>query len=952
MNRTLHSQFSYSSGIILSGLILILIVFFPLPTKAELEPPSEPQVKGPVRTDLANPNNQNRVHRVGNMWMNITNWGFFGNYSVWGGQGMDDPEFPGTWAPQCEYPAGSDVQYLFQGALWVGAKVQQEGFEFPRVSTGTDGWARPRVNEFYPPEDEPGKIVEQTTRPASWNRLGDYITNPNAVSEQDFVINYSDTLTDGFYVEDDPVDGPHFPLGVKITQKSYAWSYNYAQNFIIIDWEIENIAGNYLKNLYVGLYIDADVGWEGEPSDWFTDDICGFQKWFYYERASDGGLDSSVINTAWIADNDGRPVASSSGNNFTSPGITGVRVVRAPNPKLRTSFNWWISNATAGLDFGPSWSDDGAAGGWTANYGTPSGDERKYFILSNREFDYDQTYVNDPDYIADHPHEIRDRYRPENILESHDWKTPNADNAANWANGFDTRYLLSWGPLGIFDHVEDNGERIYRLNPGEKFSMTIAYVAGDNFHDRNSPQPDNQTIDRTRFNFNSIRYNADWAARVYDNPMIDTPIYDWGNDHIAGTEDRDRTEGDGILDTGDGWFGEDTGVDGLYGLTVGDVAYKWEGGIRVEYTYNGPDADGSENDGHLSREEDAQERPIDFDYTRFNEILDFGDGHPDFRGPPPPPPPSISILTVPITLEREGEPPLVIDQDRIDRWVVLTWNRYPSESKDFPDPFSREWDFEGYRVYSSNSGLERDFAFMDEFDRVDFAFYNLTDSLATKPEDEFGTADTVIGGIRLYKKPVGRNIGLSGSGDLYYNEDTENYYYVIRDAMPMIPRYYAVTAYDHGDYKTGTPPLESARRANMIYVAPSGSDKRKVGVVPNPYRANNDYTVPHGGSLSWENRDDGTPDFFPQVDRRIYFYNLPKACLIRIYSVSGDLIDTVPHNIDGDDNQGWNADFAEGWDLNSRNKQQIVSGLYLFTVEDRTEGNKGETQTGKFAVIR
>ena len=937
-------------------LLLVMLFIIPEQVTAALGPELEKPKRGPVRTDLANPNTQNRVHRVGNMWMNIFNWGYFGNYSIWGGLGYEDPEYPGTWAPQCEYPANSDIQYLFQGALWLGAMVQEEGYEFPRVSTGTDGWVRPRVNEFYPPEEDDGKIVERSTRPNAWNRLGEYVTSPDAISEQDFVIVYSDTLADRFYVKDDPIDGPHFPLGLKISQKSYAWSYNYAQNFIIIDWEIENIAGNYLKNLYVGLYVDADVGWEGEPNDWFTDDVCGFQRYFYYERP-DGETDSSVINTAWIADNDGRPTAIASGSDFTSPSITGVRVVRAPNPKLRTSFNWWISNGEAELDFGPAWQDDNSPGGWTDAYGTPMGDTRKYFILSNREFDYDQVYVSDGDYIRSHPHIIRDRWNPEIVLETHEWKVPGEtdetpeERVQNVANGFDTRYLLSWGPLGIFDHIDEAGNRIYRLNPGEKFSMTIAYVAGDNFHTRNRPQPSNETIDPTRFDFLSLRYNADWAARVYDNPMVDTPIHDWGNDHVAGTNDDDGSEGDGMLDTGDGWFGEDVGSDGLFALSVGEVAYKWIAGIRQELIY--PGADLGENDGHLSIAEDALERPEEFEYTRLNGQLDFGDGHPDFQGPPPPPVPELEILTEPVTLERDGET-LIIDDDKLDRWVTLKWNRYPSEAPEYTDPFSREWDFEGYRVYFSNTGLERGFAFLDEFDRIDFALYSETDSLATRPVDdpESIPSDTTIDGIRLYRKKVGRNIGLGGSGSLYIDDETGNYYYVIPDAHPMVPKYYSVTAYDYGDYKTGTPPLESAKRANMIYVAPSGNDREKVGVVPNPYRANVDYTRVHGGGISWENRDDGTPDFFPQIDRRLYFYNLPRQCLIRIYTISGDLVHIVPHNTTGDANQGWKADFAEAWDLNSRNHQQVVAGMYLFTVEDLTAEGKGNIETGKFVVIR
>ena len=54
---------------------------------------------------VSNPNVQNRVHRAGNIWINMTNWGFFGNYAIWGNDDkMEDPEYPGTWAPQCEFP--------------------------------------------------------------------------------------------------------------------------------------------------------------------------------------------------------------------------------------------------------------------------------------------------------------------------------------------------------------------------------------------------------------------------------------------------------------------------------------------------------------------------------------------------------------------------------------------------------------------------------------------------------------------------------------------------------------------------------------------------------------------------------------------------------------------------------------------------------------------------------
>ena len=110
-----------------------------------------------VQLDVANPYTYNRVHRAGNVWLNITNWGVIGNDGPGSSSAMEDPEYPGTWAPQCEFPSGSDVQYLFMGSLWIGALVQEEGYEFPRVSTGNEGWFN--QNELFPGEGVENSIT-------------------------------------------------------------------------------------------------------------------------------------------------------------------------------------------------------------------------------------------------------------------------------------------------------------------------------------------------------------------------------------------------------------------------------------------------------------------------------------------------------------------------------------------------------------------------------------------------------------------------------------------------------------------------------------------------------------------------------------------------------------------------------------------------------------------------
>ncbi|MDP8229242.1 MAG: hypothetical protein P9M15_07305, partial [Candidatus Electryoneaceae bacterium] len=354
---------------------------------------------------------------------------------------------------------------------------------------------------------------------------------------------------------------------------------------------------------------------------------------------------------------------------------------------------------------------------------------------------------------------------------------------------------------------------------------------------------------------------------------------------------------------------------GLFADSIGKMAYKWEGSERLEAgIYTGPDE--GENNGHLEREEDDLERPEYLDYTLGNDMLDFGDGHPDFKGPPPPDVPYLRTINTPTDIVLADGSIFVVDEEFLTGNIVLQWNQKPSENSQ--DPFSREIDFEGYRIYVSNTFIEKQFAFLDQFDRIDYALFSEDDSLASKPviDPEDLPETMTVGGVRLYRKPVGYNTGLH-SCNQFIADTSGNYYYIIEDAHPMVPRYYSVTAFDYGDYKTGTEPLESARIANAVYVAPSGSAREAVRVVPNPYRANVDYTVQHGG-ISWENRDDGTSDFFPQTDRRLYFYNLPKHCLIRVFTVSGDLVAIIPHNVAGDKNLGWNADYAESWDLNSR----------------------------------
>ncbi len=98
-------------------------------------------------------------------------------------------------------------------------------------------------------------------------------------------------------------------------------------------------------------------------------------------------------------------------------------------------------------------------------------------------------------------------------------------------------------------------------------------------------------------------------------------------------------------------------------------------------------------------------------------------------------------------------------------------------------------------------------------------------------------------------------------------------------------------------------------------------DLDDIKVVPNPYIVRN----------MWEPSRDYS---------RIAFTHLPDKCTIRIYTLSGDHLQTLEH-------ESATFDGNENWDLLTKNSQKIAAGVYIYHV-DSEYGEK----IGKFAVVR
>ena len=190
------------------------------------------------------------------------------------------------------------------------------------------------------------------------------------------------------------------------------------------------------------------------------------------------------------------------------------------------------------------------------------------------------------------------------------------------------------------------------------------------------------------------------------------------------------------------------------------------------------------------------------------------------------------------------------------------------------------------------------------------------------------------------------------------------YEYVDHEVKNGFVYFYSVTAFDSTTDHSITTQLGGRRSAvEADAVTPEASTdshgKKGVWVVPNPYRG---YARLQERPSSW----DLTPNASDPTGTHLDFMGLPPGrWTIRIYTVSGDLVQELHstdavnesvrqsviirnHTYAGYNRQQDNPNDGQArWNLISRNGQDIVSGIYLFTVES-PEG----TQRGKFVVIR
>ncbi len=175
----------------------------------------------------------NKYTTVGNILLTVTNYGTLGK------------GYCGT-QPSCVFPKGSGIENFWLGGLWVGGYKNGT----IRVTTGAIDVSNANKQEGFEFTNGPGSTILERS-----SLINSPYYSPDAVSHQDFVCQFFDTITTGIQ--------SHTPLGIKVLLETYTYDLNFANFFVICNYKIVNIGYNGdnspIDSIYVGMWKDMVV---------------------------------------------------------------------------------------------------------------------------------------------------------------------------------------------------------------------------------------------------------------------------------------------------------------------------------------------------------------------------------------------------------------------------------------------------------------------------------------------------------------------------------------------------------------------------------------------------------------------------------------------------------------------------------------------------------------------
>ena len=252
---------------------------------------------------------------VGNIQMTVTNYGTIGK------------GFCGT-QPSCMYPANSGIENLWLGGFWFGGIKNGTTY----VTTGALDVSNPLKTEGFEFTNGPGSTIFERS-----SLITSPFYDPKAISHQDFVCEFFDTITTGMQ--------NHSPVGIKVLLQTYTYNLNFANYFVILNYKVVNIGYNgdnsEIDSIYVGLWKDCVV------RNVNVTQPCGAGTSFYSHGAT-GYVDS--LRMEYTYDYDGDPGFT---DNYCGVKLLGA-APKSVSDNVQSKFTiWQFKNTSDPIYFSP-----------------------------------------------------------------------------------------------------------------------------------------------------------------------------------------------------------------------------------------------------------------------------------------------------------------------------------------------------------------------------------------------------------------------------------------------------------------------------------------------------------------------------------------------------------------------------------------------------------------------
>lgn len=284
-----------------------------------------------------------KITTVPNFEMTINNLGMIGN------------AFKGSYSAlgysSCEYPKGSGVEHLFEGGLWIGAKVNGSVVVTTACIDDASGYTTGKEG-FEFTANIGSTLQERSTL------LDNPAYSSLAISHQDFVCDFTDknTIVPGTSIPLTNIENG--PLNADVHFESYTWNYPYANYFIILNYTIQNNSNNTWQDAYLGFWIDPVV-----RNVNITPAGSGGSN--FYNKSGTGYIDSLFIGYEFDATGDIGFTNSYIGLKFLGAEFNGQFFHTQLDTSFKTFFNSWTFK-----DF-------------SSSYRTPANDNERYEKLSS-----------------------------------------------------------------------------------------------------------------------------------------------------------------------------------------------------------------------------------------------------------------------------------------------------------------------------------------------------------------------------------------------------------------------------------------------------------------------------------------------------------------------------------------------------------------------------------------